>query len=89
MGVLGGDRLLHLHQQVGAAPDLGGVRHDHGAGGGIVLVVDARARPCAGLHEHLVPAARELIDAGRRDGDAVLVVLDLGGDADAHVDAPG
>ncbi|GAA4624330.1 hypothetical protein GCM10023113_12930 [Cellulomonas oligotrophica] len=28
--------------------------------------------------------ADELVDAGRGDGDAVLAVLDLAGDADAH-----
>jgi hypothetical protein len=29
-------------------------------------------------------AVHQFSDTGRRDGDAVLVVFDLGGDADAH-----
>ena len=44
--------------------------------------------PVAGalLDEDLVPVLRQLVHTGGRDRDAVLVVLDLAGDADLHGD---
>ena len=82
--VLGLDRLLHLEQQVGLGPHLvGGVDHLR-AGGLEVVVGDRRALAGAGLDQHLVTATGQLGDARRGDGDAVLVVLDLGRDADTH-----
>jgi len=40
------------------------------------------ASPRTGLDENLVAVADELVGAGGRAGDPVLVVLDLGGDPD-------
>jgi len=82
--VLLGDRLLNLQHHVGGAPDLVRVGDDGGARGDVGVVLQRRALARALLHEHLVPGARQLMDAGRRERDTVLVVLDLAGDADPH-----
>ena len=82
--VLGLDRLLDLQQQVGLGPHLfGGVDH-LGAGRLEIAIGDGRAVTGAGLDDHLVAATDQLGHAGRGDGDAELVVLDLGRDSDAH-----
>ena len=48
------------------------------------LVGDRRTDAGVLLDHHLVAVPGELVDAGRGDRDAVLVVLDLAGDADLH-----
>ena len=53
-------------------------------GGDVVLVGDGGADAGVLLDEDLVAVRDELVHAGRRDGHAVLVVLDLAGDADLH-----
>ncbi|GAB3843423.1 hypothetical protein GCM10029963_18230 [Micromonospora andamanensis] len=82
--VLLGDRLLDLEHQFRDVPDLVGALQDLGAGGGELLIGDARSEPGAGLDEDLVTATGELVDAGGRDRHPVLVVLDLAWDADLH-----
>ena len=82
--VLGLDRFLDLQQQIGVGPHLIGGRDDRRSGRGEVGVVDGRSLAGAGLHQHLMATVHQLGHAGGGDGDAVLVVLDLGGDADAH-----
>ncbi len=82
--VLLGDRLLDLEQQLGLGPDLVGGVEDLGARGEELLVGDRRAQARTTLDDDVVPAAGELVDAGRRHRDAVLVVLDLTGYPDAH-----
>ena len=49
-----------------------------------LLVGDARAEPRALLDEDLVAARHQLADPDRGDRDAVLVDLDLPGNADLH-----
>ena len=81
--VLGRDRLLHLQQQLRAAPDLVD-RRDPGAVRLVVGVGELAPRAGAGLDDDLVAALDELARPGRRQRDAVLLGLDLLGDADAH-----
>ena len=81
--VLRGDRLLDLEQEVGFAPHLVD-GHAPSANGLVGLVGKRAARPRAAFHEDLVAALRELERTGRRQRDPVLVLLDLGGDADLH-----
>src|SRR4029453_14699390 len=78
------DRLLHLHDHVGARPDLGRGSDDLGTGALVTLLRDARAGARAVLDEDLVPRRGELASALGRQRDAVLVVLDLSGDPDDH-----
>jgi hypothetical protein len=76
--------LLDLDDHVGAAEHRGGVRQDLGALGGVLLVQDGRAHPCPRLHHHLVTVVGKLANAGWRQGDAVLIGLDLRGHSDDH-----
>ncbi len=82
--VLGRDRLLHLEQQLGLAPDLVDRRRSARRPRSYCVVREGAARPRRRLDEHLVAALDELARAGRRQRDAVLVGLDLLGDADPH-----
>ncbi len=82
--VLGLDRLLDLQQQIGLGPHLVDAVDHLGAGPLEVGVGDRRAVACAGLNEHLVAAVDQFGHTGRGDGNSILVVLDLGRDADAH-----
>ena len=84
VAVLRGDRLLDLADEVSARPDLGGVADDGRTGRQEVVVADRRAHPGTRLDEHLVPGRDQLMHPGGREGDAVLAVLDLAGDADLH-----
>ncbi len=59
-------------------------RDDLRAGGGVRRVVDADARTGRALDEHLVTGRNELTHTCRNQADAVLVILDLLRDADAH-----
>ena len=52
-----------------------------------LLVTDRGADPGTGLDVDLMPMPDELGHAHRRDGHAVLVVLDLARDTDLHDDA--
>lgn len=84
--VLLGDRLLDLQQQVGRGPDLVGGAEEGGTGGGVLVVGDGGAHSGAPLHDHLVAVPHQLVHPGRGDRHTELVVLDLAGDADLHVD---
>ena len=81
---LGRLRLLDLQDQLRLGEHRLRVRHDAGALGHVRVVVDRAALAGAGLDQHLVAVLRQLARAGRRQRDAVLVRLDLGGDADPH-----
>src|SRR6185503_19075590 len=81
---LRGDRLLDLHDHVGAGPDLGRRGDDLGAGTLVALLRDARSRSRAVLDQDLVSRRGELASALGRQRDPVLVVLDLFGDPDDH-----
>src|SRR4029453_13777252 len=79
-----GDRLLHLEDEVGLAPDLvGGLEHG-GPGLLELLVGDGAAQPGALLDHDPVAGVGQLADADRRDRDPVLVVLELPRDANVH-----
>ena len=57
---------------------------DRGPGGDIVLVGAINARPGLGLDPYLVPRGDQLGHRGRGQADAVFMVLDFPGNADAH-----
>ncbi len=81
--VLGLDRLLDLEQQLGRLPDLVDA-HDPRADRRVLVVREGAADAGAGLDEHVVALLDELERARGRQRDAVLVGLDLLGDADLH-----
>ena len=76
--------LLDLAHQTGALPDLRRGGHDRGARPPVLVVGDARGDARAGLDQHLGPGVQQLADAVRRDGDAVLLGLDLTGHPDGE-----
>ncbi len=78
------DRLLDLEHHVGDAPHFVRVWDDGGAGGDVGVVGKLRADARVLLKEDLVAVVHQLAHARGRDGDAVLVVLDLAGDAYLH-----
>ena len=82
-GVLLRDRLLHLEQELGRRPGLVDGR-DASAGRLVRCVGERATQPRAGLDQDVVAAAHELARAGGRQGDAMLVGLDLRDDADPH-----
>jgi hypothetical protein len=83
--VLGLDRLLDLEDQVRPGPHLVRTVEDPGSGRHVLGVGDRRPQPGPGLDGDIVPVPGELADAGRGDGDPVLVVLDLPRDTDLHL----
>ena len=56
------------------------------AGGDVLVVRDRGADTGVLLDDDLVAVAHQLVHAGGGDGHPELVVLDLAGDADLHVD---
>ena len=78
--VLRGLRLLDLDNQLGSPRVLD--RHRLGAGGLELGVGDRRALTGAALDEHLMAGDNELTHTVGREGDPVLSLLDLGGNAD-------
>src|SRR5262249_16384608 len=85
--VLGRERLLDLHNHLGA-PRLGGGADDLRAGGDVLAVLDAPAFARAALEEDLVAARREAASPRGGHADSVLARLDLFGDSDEHGAAP-
>ncbi len=84
----GRERLLDLHDHVGAAVDVGRVVNDLGSGLDIVIVEDAAARAGVRLDKDGVPSLSHLLDAHGKNADAVLVLLDLLGNTDDHGSSP-
>ncbi|GMA24562.1 hypothetical protein GCM10025864_23210 [Luteimicrobium album] len=80
--VLRRDGLLDLEDEVRSP------RLVHGpeprADGRVGVVGQAGAQPRAPLHDDVVPGPHQVQRACGREGDATLVVLDLGGHSDAH-----
>src|SRR6478672_10477072 len=85
--VLAVQRFLHLQHHLRLAPDRVDVG-DRGAGGDVVVVRDGAALAGPGLDHDLMAAVDELARAGVGQRNAVLVLLDLLGYADLHVDIP-
>src|SRR5262245_725605 len=77
-------RLLDAQQQLGLLDERRGVGHHPRPLGDVRVIGDgaALARPC--LDQNLVAVLPQLARTGRGQGDAVLVLLDLGWDADPH-----
>ena len=82
---LGRLRLLDLDDHVRRAEHGGRVGQDLRALGDVVGVGDGRALSGTGLDHDLVAVLDQLAHAGGRERDAVLVRLDLGGNADLHL----
>jgi hypothetical protein len=82
--VLRRDGLLDLDEQVGGAPDVGGLGDDLGSRGAVGVVAEARPDAGSALDEHPVAVRRELVDARGRHADAALTVFDLCGNTDDH-----
>jgi len=81
--VLALDRLLHLQQQLRLRPNV--VDGDDACARAFVIGVGERAALTRrGLDEHVMSVLRQLACTRGRQRDAVLVGLDLFGDADAH-----
>ena len=78
-------RLLHLHDHVAPGEGRGGVGGDARAGVDIVLVVEVDTEAGPRLDDHLMAGARQLGDRGRGQSDPIFVILDLFGNADAHI----
>ena len=78
------ERLLHLHDHLGAGEDFGGRIDEFRPGAGVFLVRRSRADAGAFLHDRPVAVMDEFRDRSRRHADAEFVVLDLLGNADEH-----
>ena len=78
------ERLLHLQDEVGLVPDLGGCPGSRGARPLVGSVRDGAAPAGAGLHHDVVPMGPERRHPGGRDRHPVLVRLDLGGHPYSH-----
>ena len=78
-------RLLDLQDELGARPHVGGARDQLRARGPVVVVRERRAGAGALLDEHRHAVHGELVDAVRRDRDAVFAALELA----RHTDGEG
>ena len=78
-------RLLHLHDHVGGGKHFVGVGQDLRADPRVHFVEQPDAVARLGLDEHFVSARRQFAHGGRRHADAIFVVLDFLGHADAHM----
>ena len=81
---LGGQGLLHLHDQLGRVVQLLGICAERGATGHVVLVGESGALPGVALDVDVVSPGGHLSDAGGREPDSSLLVLGLLRNADAH-----
>ena len=86
---LGRLRLLDLDHELGPTEDRGRVGDDLRTDGSIQGVVEVDRLSSAGLDDHLVPMRHELPNGARRQANTELVVLDLAGYADKHLDLSG
>ncbi len=84
VGNLGGLRLLHLDDEVGFGPDVGGAVDHHGSGGNVVGVGNGAAQACAGLHQDFVAVLPQRGDAARNQGDSSFAIFDFFGYANNH-----
>ncbi len=83
---LDGQRLLHLHDHL-ALEDLLGAVDDARAGGGVLVVAQPRTHAGAALDQDLVAVMHQLGDRRGHQPDAVFVILDFLGNANAHFSA--
>ncbi len=86
---LGRLRLLDLDHELGPAEDRGGIRSYLRAGRSIEVVVEIDRLPGTGLDDDLVTVGHELTNGARRQANTELVVLDLAGHTDKHLDLSG
>ncbi|MCY1170954.1 hypothetical protein D9M73_110440 [compost metagenome] len=77
-------RFLDLHDHVRLREHAGGVGQDRCAGRDIVRIAEIDAETGTGLHDHLMARSGEFSDRGRGEPDAIFVILDFLGNADAH-----
>ena len=67
-----------------AAWDFVRILQDLRADTGVLLIAQVYGIARLGFDEHLMPARGQLADGGRRHPDAIFVILDFLGHADAH-----
>ena len=82
-------RLLDLDDHVGAGKDFFRRVDDGRAGLLVHLVGQADGLAAVALHDDVVTVMRQFACAGRREADAVFVILDFLGYADQHDCPPG
>ena len=78
------DRLLHLDDHVGIAPDVVGGADDLRAGGLVFVVGEGGEFARVGFDQHLVPGLGQRLHARRGDADAALMVFDFLRHSDDH-----
>ena len=81
-------RLLHLHDEVAGFEDVARPVLELCARPGVGVVRQARTHPRALLDQHPMAIRDQLRHRGRRQADAVFIVLDLAGNADAQIALP-
>src|ERR1700675_4511097 len=77
-------RLLDLHNEIGGRKDVLSALRDRRSRRLVVRILEADTRPGGALHQHLMSRIDELANARRHQSNAILVNLDLFGDADFH-----
>ena len=82
--VLGSDRLLDLDDHLGRGIHILDRRENRGADRRIGRIREPAVLTGRSLHIDLVAPFGQLLRPGRREADAVLVVLDLLGNSDNH-----
>jgi hypothetical protein len=78
-------RLLHFHDHVALREHAGGIREDRRAGRDIVRVLEVDPEASTGLNRDGMASGNQFGDRRGRQADAIFVVLDFLGDANAHV----
>ena len=78
-------RLLDLHDHLGTRKDFRRRRNHFGTGCHVLGIGQVDRGAGVVMHQHLVAVRREFTHAGRRQANAVFVVLDFLGYADEHV----
>ena len=79
-----GQRLLDLHDHLGASENVVGACDDLGPGADVFLVGRSRAQAGLGLDNDLMAVMDQFGDRRRRHADPEFVVLDFLGNADEH-----
>ena len=84
LGELGPERLFHLDDHFRPAPERIGAPHDAGTHLSEFIIRDARPEARPFFDQNAMAGRGDGLDRRRREGDAVLVLFDLGGQTDNH-----
>ena len=83
-----GERLLHLHDQIGGGKDLVRAADDAGTRGNIIGVADTGALAGMGFNDDLMTPGGQFLDRLGDEPDAVFLRFDFLRNADQHVRHP-